>query len=106
MRQPFFTISHGVLYDIDCLHLLTRLRSNTIDTVFADPPFNIGKNYKNGYDDTVAQSEYLSWCRSWILECCRILKPGGAFFLYAMPELAVQYASIMGENYASGTGSP
>ena len=95
--QPFLTTSHGVLYDADCLRVLERMKSEVIDTVFADPPFNIGKDYKNGYNDATARTEYLSWCRRWILECCRILKPGGAFFLYATPELAVQFAPIMGE---------
>ena len=97
MKQPFLVTSHGVLYDTDCLRVLGCMKSGVIDTVFADPPFNIGKDYKNGYDDAAAQTEYLAWCRRWILECCRILKPGGAFFLYATPELAVRFAPIMGE---------
>ena len=95
--QPYLITSHGVLYDADCLRVLGRMKSGVVDTVFADPPFNIGKDYKNGYDDAAAQTEYLAWCRRWILECCRILKPGGAFFLYATPELAVRFAPIMGE---------
>ncbi len=73
------------------------MKSEVVDTVFADPPFNLGKDYKNGYNDMVARTDYLAWCRKWILECCRILKPGGAFFLYATPELAVRFAPIMGE---------
>lgn len=97
MIHPFFTTSHGVLFDVDCLKLLRRMRSSVIDTVFADPPFNIGKNYRNGYNDKRSQSDYLRWCRKWILECCRVLKPGGAFFLYATPELAIKYAAILGE---------
>lgn len=95
MLRPFFTTSHGVLYDVDCLKLLRRMKPGVIDTVFADPPFNIGKDYQSGYDDNRSQSDYLRWCRDWILECCRVLKPGGAFFLYATPELAIKYASIL-----------
>ena len=93
MKPPFLTTSHGVLFDADCLQVLAGMKSGVIHTVFADPPFNIGKDYRNA----AAQAEYLRWCRRWILECCRILKPGGAFFLYATPELAVQFAPIMGE---------
>jgi len=73
------------------------MKSGVVDTVFADPPFNLGKDYKNGYNDKVEHAEYFTWCRQWIIECCRILKPGGAFFLYATPELAVQFAPILGE---------
>ncbi|CAD7857428.1 MAG: hypothetical protein [Olavius algarvensis Gamma 1 endosymbiont] len=34
------------------------MRSGVIDTLFADPPFNIGKDYRNGYKDKVSQVEY------------------------------------------------
>lgn len=97
MNAPFVTTSRGVLFDEDCLTILPQLRSGVVDTVFADPPFNLGKDYKNGYVDNVRQGDYISWCRRWISECCRVLKPGGAFFLYATPELAVQFAPILGE---------
>jgi len=97
MLEPYFTTSRGMLFAEDCLRTLRLMRSGVIDTVFADPPFNLGKDYKNGYNDTVAQAEYISWCRQWIEECCRIIKPGGAFFLYATPELAVQFAPILRE---------
>ena len=97
MMQPFLTTSHGVLYDADCLHVLKRMKSEVIDTVFADPPFNIGKDYKNGYNDMVDRDAYLAWCKIWIHECCRVLKPGGAFFLYATPELAIRFAPILEE---------
>ena len=97
VKQPFLTTHHGVLYDADCLEIVGHLKSEVVDAVFADPPFNLGKDYKNGYNDTVARTDYLAWCRKWILECCRILKLGGAFFLYATPELAVQFAPIMEE---------
>ncbi len=95
MLKPYFTTSHGALFDADCLEVLRSLKSGVIDTVFADPPFNIGKDYKNGYNDRFAHAEYLKWCGEWIQECCRVIKPGGAFFLYAIPELAVQFAPII-----------
>lgn len=57
------------------------MRSKSIDCVFANPPFNLGKDYKNAFDDNVSKAAYLQWCRKWIGECARILKPGGAFFL-------------------------
>ena len=65
MMQPFLTTSHEILYDADCLRVLGSMKSGVIDTVFADPPFNIGKDYKNGYDEKAAQTEYLIWCRRW-----------------------------------------
>ena len=60
MKQPFLITSHGVLYDADCLQILGCMKSGVIDTVFADPPFNIGKDYKNGYDDATQTESLLS----------------------------------------------
>lgn len=98
--KPFLTTLHGVLYQTDCLELLGRLRSESVDCVFADPPFNLGKDYKNGFDDRLGEAHYFEWCRSWIEACTRVLKPGGAFFLYATPELAIRFANIMNERLA------
>ncbi|MFY9269260.1 MAG: site-specific DNA-methyltransferase [Candidatus Manganitrophaceae bacterium] len=95
--EPFLSTSHGVLFQTDCLAVLGQLRSETVDTIFADPPFNIGKDYKNGFNDDVSREEYFAWCGKWIFECARVLKPGGAFFLYALPELALCFGSYMSE---------
>jgi site-specific DNA-methyltransferase (adenine-specific) len=82
---PVFTTAHGALYKGDCTKVLPGLKSEIVDTVFADPPFNLGKDYGNKVDDERAEGDYLQWCRLWIDECIRILKPGGSFFLYNIP---------------------
>lgn len=97
MYSPVFTTSHGALFGMDCVKLLQSIKTETIDTIFADPPFNIGKDYKNSYNDNQDQSKYIGWSREWIHESCRTIKPGGSFFLYATPELAIQFAQILGE---------
>ena len=95
--KPYVTTQHGVLFQTDCLELLSKMKSETVDCVFADPPFNIGKDYKNGFTDKVAEESYYEWSKNWIFECARVLKPGGAFFLYALPELAIRFAGFMNE---------
>lgn len=37
-------------------------------------------------NDRRTSEDYLTWCREWIDECCRILKEGGSFFLYSIPK--------------------
>jgi site-specific DNA-methyltransferase (adenine-specific) len=93
--QTRMTTSYGALFEMDCLKVLFHLQDETVDCVFADPPFNLGKNYGSGFSDRFAPSEYLHWCTLWISECARILVPGGAFFLYALPELAYKFAHIL-----------
>jgi site-specific DNA-methyltransferase (adenine-specific) len=95
MIAPFLSTRLGMLFEADCLEVLGRMKCDTVDCVFADPPFNIGKNYKNGYDDRRKAEEYDEWCGRWILECCRVLAPGGAFFIYARPDLAVKFCNLL-----------
>lgn len=97
MLKPYLTTPNGALYDRDCLDFMSRIKSESVDCIFADPPFNLGKDYKNSFRDKVKQEEYYEWCREWILEGARMLKPGGAFFLYALPELAVRFANFLNE---------
>ena len=91
----YLTTKHGILFQDDCMNIFQSIHSNSIDCIFADPPFNIGKNYKNGYNDIRGKKEYLNWSRGWIKECCRILKPGGSFFLYATPELNIIFGNFI-----------
>jgi site-specific DNA-methyltransferase (adenine-specific) len=73
---------------------LNSLRDASIDTVFADPPFNIRKDYGRGKDkDNLAGDEYLEWCYSWIDESLRVLKPGGSIFVYNLPQWAYHLAA-------------
>lgn len=82
---PVFTTPLGALFAADCMVVLPRIADEVIDTVFADPPFNLGKAYGGSTDDLQPNDAYLDWCRRWLAECVRILKPGGSLFVYNLP---------------------
>ncbi len=83
--EPFFQSSHGALFDGDCLAVLPTVKTESIDTVFADPPFNLNKKYGEKSKDNLPEQEYIEWCRAWLDECIRILRPGGSLFVYNLP---------------------
>lgn len=93
LPSPRLTTSYGVLFQVDCLTLLSALRTESVHTIFADPPFNLGKDYANGFQDSRQHSDYLSWSFRWIDECCRVLAPGGAIFIYSLPRWAYHFAA-------------
>lgn len=76
----------GSLYRGDCLDILRQTEPDSVDLIFADPPFNLGKAYASGMDDAIPEQGYLEWCKQWIEGCVRVLKPGGSFFLYNLPK--------------------
>src|SRR5436305_10075316 len=93
ITTPSLTTTYGILYQADCLDLLAAIRSESIDTIFADPPFNLQKEYKNGFQDQWRDADYLEWAFRWIDDCCRVLVPGGALFIYVLPRWAYHFAA-------------
>ncbi len=85
-RLPCWVSSKGVLFEEDCLKILCCIKDEVAAVVFADPPFNLGKDYGNKWDDSLDEDKYIDWCYSWLDECCRILKPGGSLFIYNLPK--------------------
>ena len=77
----------------DCVAGLKRLPEGVIELAFADPPFNIGYEY-DVYEDRQAAEHYLDWCRQWIGQLHRVLKPDGAFWLAIGDEFAAELKLI------------
>lgn len=81
-----FETDLGKLYQGDCLDILSQTRSDTVDCIFADPPFNLNKLYPSKIDDNLKMEKYLDWSYKWLDECTRILKHGGALFVWNLPK--------------------
>jgi site-specific DNA-methyltransferase (adenine-specific) len=73
----------------DCVKLLSQLPTESVDLVFADPPFNIGYDY-DVYNDKRGRDEYLGWTRKWIEQVYRVLKSSGTFWLAIGDEYAAE----------------
>jgi len=92
--KPVLSTDLGLLYDADCFGILSALKPESIDCVFADPPFNLGKDYGNGAaKDSLDPKDYLDWCFAWLDECIRVAKPGGSVFVYTLPQWGYHLAS-------------
>jgi len=95
---PAHTTRWGQLYQGDCLELLRSLPDGSVDMFFADPPFNLGKEYGKGISDELRADDYLRWSKSWLTESVRILAPGGALFVFNLPRWLVEYGSFLNHN--------
>lgn len=95
--RPNYTTALGALFAGDCVQILKKMRAGVVDTVFADPPFNIGKEYGENTKDDLPNKEYLDWCRTWVKECVRVLKPGGSLFVYNLPKWNIQIGAYLDE---------
>ena len=74
------------LHNEDCVVGMKKIRSESVDIIICDPPYNIGKDFGND-SDKQKMNDYLIWCDNWINECLRILKPNGTMFIYGFSEI-------------------
>ncbi|RXT08861.1 site-specific DNA-methyltransferase [Ammoniphilus sp. CFH 90114] len=84
--EPNFYTDLGQLYQTDCLRLIESLPNESVDLIFADPPFNLNKMYESGINDKLTKEEYLRWTEKWVLGCVKLLKEGGSFFIWNIPK--------------------
>lgn len=74
---------HRVIWGDVIEALRSHVADGSVDLVFADPPYNIGKDFHGCKDKWASDEEYLHWCRAWIDLCVQKLKPAGSFYLMA-----------------------
>jgi site-specific DNA-methyltransferase (adenine-specific) len=64
---------------------------NSVELIFVDPPYNIGKKFSHFKDKWLNDEAYVNWCYQWIDICIRKLKENGTMYLMsstqAMPYL-------------------
>jgi len=61
----------------------SQVKDNSIDLIFADPPYNIGKNFNGFLDKWELESDYLQWSYKWLNLCINKLKHNGSLYLMA-----------------------
>lgn len=84
-------ITHKII-EGDSLKVLRSIPDESVDLVFADPPYNMSK--KNGMSwkysnhvtmeeewDMFSKDEFFKFNRAWLKECFRVLKHGGSLWV-------------------------
>lgn len=72
--------SHKIIFG-DAMEALKTLPDNSVDLIFADPPYNIGKNFNGKIEKWETEESYLIWCYEWLDLCVQKLKPNGSFYV-------------------------
>lgn len=69
-----------IIFQGDVLENIKAISDESVDLIFADPPYNIGKDF-DGLVENWEEGDFLDWVFDWIEECYRVLKPTGTFYL-------------------------
>lgn len=76
----------------DCLEKLNQIPNESIDLVFADPPYNMSKKKGLGWKyskhitmqeawDIFSKDDFFEFNMKWLNECFRVLKHGGSLWV-------------------------
>lgn len=78
----------NVIVNCDILDGFRQLPDNSIDLCVTSPPYNCGIKY-DSWEDSKPWNEYLDWCRTWLREMKRVLKPDGRFAINHLVEMGL-----------------
>lgn len=90
---PYFKEDDFVLYNADSIELLKQLPENSVDMIFADPPYNLSNNGFTVHAGRMVSVNKGMWDVSrgfegdydfhfrWMEECKRVLKPEGTLWV-------------------------
>lgn len=93
MKKPYFQDDKITLYEGDSLRLLKEIPEESVDLIFADPPYFLSndgitcssgemkKVNKGNWDKSNGFEKDLLFNEEWINECKRILKKNGSIWI-------------------------
>ncbi len=84
MPQLYYKHPHGEIFRGDAIAWLKTFEGETVDLIFADPPYNIKKAE---WDTFESQEEYVQWSLRWIEQAARVLKPTGTLYICGFSEI-------------------
>lgn len=91
--RPFFEDKHSALYLGDSCELLSNFKTESVDVIFADPPYFLSNNgitckggrvasvNKGDWDKAATFDDKHEFNRRWISLCRNILKPNGTIWV-------------------------
>lgn len=91
--KPYFQKDNFVLYHGDSIALLNQLPENSIDMIFADPPYNLSNGgftvhagkmvsvHKGDWDKSKGFQDDYDFHYRWLEACKRVLKPQGTLWV-------------------------
>lgn len=93
MKKPYFQKPRFKLYQSNCLDILAELPENSVDMIFADPPYFLSSGSftcqngkmvsvkKGDWDLTNGTKKNFEFHCEWIKACRRVLKPNGTIWV-------------------------
>lgn len=92
-NKVYFSAEDFALYNADCIEILNQLPENSIDMIFADPPYNLSNGgftlhagkmvsvNKGKWDESKGFEKDFEFHEKWLSACHRVLKEDGTIWV-------------------------
>jgi hypothetical protein len=74
-----------VIHTGDCVTVMRTMESESIDAIVTDPPAGIAFMSKHWDRDKGGRTQWVAWMTEVMVECHRLLKPGGYAVVWSLP---------------------
>lgn len=91
--------NNSMVINGDCINILQGMKSKSVNLIFADAPYNIGKDFGNNSDKWETLTAYVQWCKKWIDECLRVLMDNGTMYIMTATQHMPYLDIYISENY-------
>ena len=85
----------------DNIVLLKKIKDNSINLIYFDPPYNTGRNFYNFDDKFKSIEDYNYFIKERIKECFRCLKPCGNLIIHIEPKISHYFRIICDEIFGN-----
>lgn len=83
----------------DSISVLKKIKDKSVQLIFADAPYNIGKDFGNNSDKWENVQDYIDWCKKWIDECMRVLSDTGTMYFMTATQHMPYLDMFVSEHY-------
>lgn len=86
MTRRFDHDGHAVVWGDAVEALVDEVADSSVKLIFADPPYNIGKQFSTFHDSWPSADAYAKWCFEWIDLCLTKLQVDGSMYVMSSTE--------------------
>ena len=92
-----FNKNNHIIHHGDIIEVLKSdlIPEKSVDLIFADPPYNIGKNYNGRKDRWPSHTAYKKWFEQWLELAISKLKDDGTMYVMAATQFFSDYDSFL-----------
>jgi adenine-specific DNA-methyltransferase len=92
--MKMFSDGTTTIFNGDCLEVMRdTVPDDSVELIFADPPYNIGKSFGGFKDKWPSDEDYAEWCYGWLALCLRKLSRKGSMYVMTSTQ-AVPYLDL------------